>query len=155
MHRVHRGFDVPDPRIAIEHNASMPRLHMTAGDAPASLCDPLPAAAMPVLLVLCTCPEAAAADAIAGSLVEKRLAACVNVVPGLRSIYRWQGQLERAEEHLLLIKTTGERFDALREHIVGMHPHAVPEVLALDVAGGLERYLDWVHAETAQPGQQA
>ena len=106
---------------------------------------------MSVLLVLCACPDAAGAETLAGALVDQRLAACVNVVPGVRSIFRWEGSVERAQETLLLIKTTTDRFDALKESIVSVHPCAVPEVLALDVVAGLGRYLDWVHSETALP----
>ena len=107
---------------------------------------------MAALLVLCTCPDAETADALAGSLVEARLAACVNMLPGLRSIYRWEGRVERAEETLLLIKTIRERFDDLREHIVRMHPYTLPEVLAFEAAAGLDRYLEWIGSETAPPG---
>ena len=110
---------------------------------------------MPVLLVLCSHPDPTAAEALATALVEQRLAACVNVLPGARSVYRWEGKVERAQETLLLIKTTTDRLDALKEHIVMAHPHAVPEVLALDVASGLDRYLDWVRSETEAPGTKA
>ncbi len=113
------------------------------------------AVAMPVLLVLCTCPDPAGADLLAGSLVEQRLAACVNILPDLRSVYRWEGRIERAQESLLLIKTSADRFDALKEHIVSVHPYALPEILALDVVAGLDRYLDWVLTETRQPGAAA
>jgi len=110
---------------------------------------------MPVLLVLCTCPDATVAETLAESLVEHRLAACVNVMPDVRSTYRWEGKLEHAQELLLLIKTTADRFDAVKDHIVCVHPYAVPEVLALDVVAGLERYLDWVHNETRSAGAAA
>lgn len=125
---------------------------MTASDAPASLCDLLPAAVMSVLLILCTCPHASEAETLAELLVEKRLAACVSVVPGMWSTYRWEGRIERAHELLLLIKTTADRFDAVRDCIVSSHPQTVPEVLAVDVFAGFDRYLDWVRAETASPG---
>jgi periplasmic divalent cation tolerance protein len=128
---------------------------MTARGATARLCDPLPAVAMSVLLVLCACPDTACADALAGSLVEQRLAACVNVLPDVRSPYRWEGSVERAQELMLLIKTTAERFDAVTDHLVCVHPYALPEVLALDVAAGLDRYLDWVRAETTLSGASA
>ncbi|HTD28629.1 MAG TPA: divalent-cation tolerance protein CutA [Xanthomonadaceae bacterium] len=110
---------------------------------------------MSILLVLCTCPDADGAQALAASLVEQRLAACVNVLPNVRSIYRWEGKLDHAQELLLLIKTTADRFDDLKEHIVSMHPYAVPEILGLDVVAGLAPYLDWVAAETSRPGTTA
>lgn len=103
---------------------------------------------MSVLVVLCTCPDAAVAEAIAATLVECRLAACVNMLPAVRSVYRWQGAIERVGEFLLLAKTTSERFDALRDCIVSIHPYSVPEVVALDVRAGLAPYLEWVRAET-------
>ena len=110
---------------------------------------------MSVLLVLCSHPDAEVAETLTGALVEQRLAACVNVLPGLRSVYRWVGNIERAYETLLLIKTTSDRFDALKEHIVMVHPYEVPEILALAVDSGLDRYLDWVRAETTRPGADA
>jgi periplasmic divalent cation tolerance protein len=110
---------------------------------------------MSVLLILCTHPDAAAAEALATTLVEQRLAAYLNVLPGLRSVYRWEESIERASETLLLIKSTSDRFDALKEHIVMAHPYALPELLALDVAAGLDRYLDWIRAETRPSGAAA
>jgi periplasmic divalent cation tolerance protein len=103
---------------------------------------------MPVLLVLCTCPDPASADALANTLVEARLAACVNVLPGLRSVYRWEGRIQRDNETLLLIKTTAARFDAFKDFIVKSHPNTLPEILAFGAIAGLDRYLDWVQAET-------
>ncbi|MBS0213477.1 MAG: divalent-cation tolerance protein CutA [Proteobacteria bacterium] len=103
---------------------------------------------MSALLVLCTCPDAANAQALADSLVERRLAACVNLLPGVRSVYRWQGRVEQADEVLLLVKTTDDRFEALQEQIVRMHPYAVPEVLAFKAVDGLPAYLGWVETET-------
>ena len=107
---------------------------------------------MPVLLVLCTHPDPAAAESLATVLVERRLAACVNILPGLRSVYRWQGRIERASEVLLLIKTTAEHFVELKEAIVTLHPYSLPEVLAFESRDGLDRYLDWVRAETSTAG---
>jgi periplasmic divalent cation tolerance protein len=108
---------------------------------------------MSVLLVLCTCPDEAMAQTLAHALVEQHLAACVNLIPRLRSIYRWQGRIECSDEVLLLIKTVAERFEAVRDHIVGAHPYALPEVLAFESIAGLDRYLDWVRTETKQPGE--
>ena len=110
---------------------------------------------MSALLVLCSHPDPAAAEVLAGALVEKRLAACVNLVPGARSIYRWEGKIEHAQEILLLIKTTTDRFEAVKDHIVSAHPYALPEVIGLDVVAGLDRYLDWVRSETVITGSPA
>jgi periplasmic divalent cation tolerance protein len=103
---------------------------------------------MSVLLVLCSCPDPASADAIAVSVVESRLAACVSVLPGMRSVYRWEGAIHHDDEVLLLIKTTNLQFDALKVQLVMSHPSALPEILAFEASAGLDRYLDWVHAET-------
>ena len=103
---------------------------------------------MNILLVLCACPDEPSADGIATMLVEERLAACVNRLPVAASTYRWQGKVCRESEHLLLIKTTRDRFDALCERIVERHPHELPEILAVAVDRGLEGYLSWVSAET-------
>lgn len=84
------------------------------------------------------------AERIARALVERRLAACVNVVPGVVSIYRWKGAVEREEEHLLVIKTRTERLPALREALVALHPYEVPELVALDVEDGHPPYLAWL-----------
>ena len=96
------------------------------------------------VVVLSTVARAEDAERIGRALVERGLAACVNVVPGLVSIYRWQGQLESQEERLLLIKTRAERFEALREALVALHPYEVPEVVALPIAAGHAPYLAWL-----------
>lgn len=106
---------------------------------------------MPVLVCLSTCPDAASADRIATALVEERLAACVNVLPGVRSTYRWQDRVQRDEEVLLIIKTTGDRLDALRERLPALHPYELPELVAVEAAGGLPAYLDWIATETRAP----
>lgn len=103
---------------------------------------------MEAIIVFCTCPDEAVAERIATALVEEHLAACVNRIPGIASIYRWKGQVSRDNECLLLIKTTRDRFDALRDRIVALHPSELPEVIAVDIALGLERYLDWIESET-------
>ena len=105
-----------------------------------------------VLVCHCTCPDLASAERLAEALVGERLAACVQVLPGLRSVYRWQGAMERADEVLLLIKTTRERLDAVAARIRALHPYELPELLAVEAAGGLPDYLDWVAAETRAPG---
>ena len=99
---------------------------------------------MNVLVVLVTAPSEEKAAELARTLVEERLAACGNVVPGMRSIYRWEGRVAEDREALLILKTTAEAFPALRERVVALHPYECPEVLRLDVAGGHVPYLDWV-----------
>lgn len=98
------------------------------------------------LVVLVTVPSAEKGAEIARALVEERLAACGNVVPGLRSIYRWEGKVQDDAEALLLLKTTRPRFEALRERVRSLHPYQVPEVLALPVEKGHAAYLDWIAA---------
>lgn len=101
-----------------------------------------------VLLVYCTCPDAASAGSIANALVDERLAACVTTLPQVRSTYRWQGRIEHADEQLLLIKTTAACLPALTARVQALHPYELPEVLAVESAGGLAPYLDWVAEQT-------
>jgi periplasmic divalent cation tolerance protein len=101
-----------------------------------------------ILLVHITCPAANAA-ALAEALVQQRLAACVNALPGLRSVYRWQGQVEQAEETLLVAKTTQARYAALEAEVRRLHPYELPEIVAVHVACGLPAYLQWVEDSTA------
>jgi periplasmic divalent cation tolerance protein len=101
------------------------------------------------LVVLVTAPDAEAAAGLARALVEERLAACGNVVPGLRSVYRWEGAVRDEPEALLLLKTTRDRFEALREAVLRLHPYQVPEVLALPVEAGSAPYLAWLSAQVA------
>ncbi|TWI10338.1 divalent-cation tolerance protein CutA [Aerolutibacter ruishenii] len=103
---------------------------------------------MPTLLVFCTCPDAATADRLAHAVVEARLAACVNALPGVRSTYRWQGQVEQADEVLLLVKTTGDRVEALTRRLRELHPYELPEVLAVEASAGLPEYVAWVAQQT-------
>lgn len=103
--------------------------------------------AEPVRVVLVTVSDEDTAVSLARGLVEARLAACVNLVGGLRSIYRWQGAIEDDAEWLLIAKTTEARFEALRAHVVAHHPYDVPEVVALPILAGHAPYLDWVAAQ--------
>lgn len=95
-------------------------------------------------LVLNTCPDGQTARAIAAALVEERAAACVNIVPGVRSVYRWQGSIEEDEEQLLLIKTTSDKYPLVEQTIQGRHPYEVPEIIAVSLASGLPAYLSWI-----------
>jgi len=95
------------------------------------------------LLVLVSVPPTHA-DAIAEALVENRVAACVSVLPGLRSIYPWQGSIERADETLLLAKTTSDAYPALEAQIRARHPYELPEIIAVEIATGLPDYLKWL-----------
>lgn len=97
-----------------------------------------------VLIALCTCPDAGVADRIAATLVDEGLAACVNLVPGLTSIYRWQGEIQRDAEVLLLIKTCEARLPELTHRVRELHPYELPELIAVPVSGGLPDYLEWV-----------
>ncbi|MGE5128714.1 MAG: divalent-cation tolerance protein CutA [Sphingomonadaceae bacterium] len=103
---------------------------------------------MSALLVLTNLPDRAAAERLAERLVVEHVAACVNILAPCRSVYRWQGAIERAEEHPLLIKTTAERYDALEQAIRAAHPYELPEVIAVPIERGLAPYLDWVKSET-------
>jgi periplasmic divalent cation tolerance protein len=98
----------------------------------------------PVHVVLVTAPDPAAGARIARSLVEEGLAACANVVPGVTSIYRWQGEMHEDPEVLLIVKTRASLVAALAARVRALHPYELPEVLALPVAGGSEPYLAWV-----------
>ncbi len=83
-------------------------------------------------------------------LVAERLAACVNVVGGVTSVYRWRDGIERANEVLLLIKTTAAQLDALQQRIVALHPYELPELIAVEAVGGSPAYLDWIHQHSRQ-----
>lgn len=96
------------------------------------------------LVVLVTVPNAETADTLAEALVGERLAACVNVLPAMRSVYRWKGAVEREREQLCIVKTTRDAFERLRARVVELHPYEVPEVIALPIERGHPAYLDWL-----------
>ena len=100
------------------------------------------------IVILCTCPDTAVARDLAGGLVTSGLAACVNVLPEIRSIYRWHGELHEDPEVLLIVKSTQARYAELERWLVQRHPYDVPEVLALPVTGGAEPYLAWLTGQT-------
>jgi periplasmic divalent cation tolerance protein len=103
-----------------------------------------------VVLVLSTVADDNRAEALAATLVEERLAACVNVLPPMRSIYRWKGRIERDAERQLLIKTTRDRLEVLERRLGELHSYELPELIVLPVEGGGRAYLDWVTSETRQ-----
>ncbi|NNC90639.1 MAG: divalent-cation tolerance protein CutA [Akkermansiaceae bacterium] len=104
-----------------------------------------------VLVVLCTFPDVEQARQIGTALIEKQLAACVNVIPGIGSIYEWQGEIKQEGEVLALIKTSETAFPALENEIFRLHPYDVPEIIALPVAVGSVPYLRWVLGQTGAP----
>lgn len=95
-------------------------------------------------LILCTCPDRESSEKIARHVVESRLAACVNILPGLTSVFFWQDRLETTEEHLLLIKSQRACYPALERAIRALHPYEIPEIIALPVERGLPDYLTWI-----------
>ena len=110
--------------------------------------EPFPDTEARPLLVLSTAPDEASARKLARGLLEAHLAACVNLLPAVQSMYWWQGQLQEASEWLLLIKTTSARFSDLQARLREIHPYEVPECIALDISAGLPDYLRWLSQET-------
>jgi len=102
-----------------------------------------------VLLALTTCPSSEVATRIAQTLVSERLAACVNQMPGISSTYIWEGKVQTDTEVLLIIKTTEAQFAVIKERLAGLHPYELPELVAIPVCAGSERYLDWVRHNCA------
>jgi periplasmic divalent cation tolerance protein len=103
-----------------------------------------------ICAVLTTAPDEGSAGKLARILVEEGLAACVNVIPGVRSIYRWEGALQDDSEVVLVIKSQQNRSQALAARIKDLHPYELPEVLVLPVSGGSAAYLDWIATETSE-----
>ncbi len=102
------------------------------------------------VVVITTMPDEDSAGGLAARLVEERVIACANVLPGITSIYRWEGELQRDAEVLIVMKTSAGRADELTERIGAMHPYDVPEVLVLPVRSGHVLYLDWIAGEVAR-----
>ncbi len=100
------------------------------------------------ILALCTCPTQAVADAIATALLEERLAACVNRLPGIQSMYRWEGRVMHDDEILLLIKTTADLFGRMEKAIRSRHPYETPEIIAVPIIAGSVEYLRWIGEST-------
>lgn len=102
-----------------------------------------------LIVILCTVPDEATAERLAKGLVEERLAACVNAIPGVKSFYRWQGKVEADTEIQLVIKTAGERFDELTAWISANHPYEVPEIVAIPADRVSDAYFAWAVEQTS------
>jgi periplasmic divalent cation tolerance protein len=102
------------------------------------------------IVVFSTCATPEDAEKIARHLVEARVAACVNILPGARSVYRWQGKVEDAAEYVLLVKSSRGLFPALRDEIQKIHPYEVPEIVALPVVDGSDAYLRWIGSSVGE-----
>ncbi|KAB2926678.1 MAG: divalent-cation tolerance protein CutA [Dechloromonas sp.] len=105
---------------------------------------------MEPLLIITNCPDEEVANAIALALVEEKLAACVNLLPRVQSVYRWQGAVESTSEIPLLIKSTAACYAAVENRIRQLHPYEIPEIVALPITHGLPAYLNWLGGETLQ-----
>lgn len=103
---------------------------------------------MTARIVFCTCADSETASRLARALVDERLAACVNAIPGVVSTYRWNDAIHNDNEVLLLIKTTADRLDAMQARLLELHPYEIPEVLAIEPVTGSAPYLAWLDRET-------
>lgn len=101
-----------------------------------------------VLIVYCTLPDDERASEVARALVDERLVACINLLPAVRSFYRWEGKVCDDPERLAIIKTSAARFEAMKERLLELHPYDLPEVIAVPVARGSAPYLKWVAEES-------
>ena len=99
-------------------------------------------------VILNTCPDKASAEKIATSLVENKLCACVNIVPGIESVYYWKGKIEKDQELLLVIKSTENAYPLIEKHILDIHPNELPEIIAVSIDNGLPEYLSWINKNT-------
>ena len=102
------------------------------------------------LVVMSTCPDSETAGRIAADLVDRKLAACAQVLPGLQSYFHWDGKVDCADEHLLLIKTSSASYPALERRIRELHPYELPEIIGVPVSKGLPEYLSWINNNTQQ-----
>jgi len=110
---------------------------------------------MDSLLVVTNLPDRESAEELAVLLIERRLAACVNILAPCASVYRWQGEIQHDEEHPLLIKTAQDRYAELEAAIRANHPYELPEIIAVRIVGGLPAYLQWVESETHDNDERA
>jgi periplasmic divalent cation tolerance protein len=107
-----------------------------------------------ILLVFSTAPGEAEAKKIAHTLIEKKLAACCNIINKVQSIYVWQDNIEESEEYLLLIKTTQKNYDQLEKEIKMIHSYSVPEIIATKIESGSSAYIDWIVESTEKQGSE-
>jgi periplasmic divalent cation tolerance protein len=103
-----------------------------------------------LIVVMVTCPDSNTAEKIALSLTKKKLAACVNIISGIKSIYRWRGKVEEASEHLMIIKSKKPLLTKIIQEVRLNHPCQVPEIISFPIAGGLQEYLQWLAKETGE-----
>jgi periplasmic divalent cation tolerance protein len=101
----------------------------------------------PEIVVMITCPVDVAQE-LAGTLIESRLAACVNIIERVQSVYRWEGQVKHDSEALLIIKTVSSRFSELQSRALSVHPYSCPEIIATPIVAGFDKYLTWLRDET-------
>ena len=100
------------------------------------------------IVILTTCPDQVTAESIAKLLVSERSAACVNIVGNIKSIYRWEDEIESEQETLIIIKTTKQNYREVESTIQKKHPYEVPEIIAIDIKQGIPSYLDWINHST-------
>jgi len=100
------------------------------------------------IIVYCTVPSPESAEQIAVKLIQHKIAACCNIIPGLTSIYSWEGKIEKDSELLLMIKSTEENYKKIENEIINLHPYEVPEIISLEVNEGSREYLNWIHQNT-------
>lgn len=100
------------------------------------------------IIILCNTNSKDSAETIATYLIKESLAACVNIIPKITSIYKWQNKIENDEEYLMLIKTKKELFDKVKEKIQILHPYEVPEIISIDISNGNSEYLNWINNNT-------
>jgi len=101
-------------------------------------------------IILSTCPDRENAEKLANLLIEQNLAACVNIVPGLTSIYKWKGEIQTGTELLLIIKTRSDRYTEIESIICAHHPYELPEIISVPLQHGLKNYLDWIDNTTGK-----
>lgn len=102
------------------------------------------------IVILCTVSSKDEGNKIAGSLVQKRLAACANIIDGISSIYEWKGEICKDEENLMIIKSRKSLFEEIKKEILSLHSYELPEIVSLPITDGLEPYLDWIKENTGQ-----